>query len=59
MNLQSILLSDDIVKSINDNINDLLFVIPEIKYMIGFKHNHPYHQNNHPGVTVTVTGSWI
>ena len=43
MNLQSILLSDDIVKSINDNINDLLFVIPEIKYMIGFKHNHPHH----------------
>ena len=43
MNLQSILLSDDIVKSINDNMNDLLFVIPEIKYMIGFEHNHPHH----------------
>ena len=43
MSLQSILLSDDIVKSINDNMNDLLFVIPEIKYMIGFEHNHPHH----------------
>ena len=43
MNLQPILLSGDIVKSINDNMNDLLFIIPEIKYMIGFEHNHPHH----------------
>ena len=43
MSLQRILLSDNIVKSINDNMNDLLFVIPEIKYMIGFEHNHPHH----------------
>ena len=43
MDLKSILLSDDIVKSINDNMNDLLSIIPEIKYMIGFDHNHPHH----------------
>ena len=43
MSLQEILLSDDIVKSINDNMNYSLFSIPEIKSMIGFKHNHPHH----------------
>ena len=43
MSLQEILLSDDVVKSINDNIDDLLLIIPEIKYMIGFEHNHPHH----------------
>ena len=43
MRLQEILLSDDVVQSINDNMNELLFHIPEIKYMIGFDHNHPHH----------------
>ena len=43
MSLQELLLSDDIVKSINDNMADLLLIIPEIKYMIGFEHNHPHH----------------
>ena len=43
MILQEILLSDDILKSINDNLDDLLLIIPEIKYMIGFEHNHPHH----------------
>ena len=43
MSLQEILLSDDIVKSINDNEDELLFIIPEIKHMIGFEHNHPHH----------------
>ena len=43
MSLQEILLTDDIVKSINDNMDDLLLIIPEIKNMIGFEHNHPHH----------------
>lgn len=43
MSLLEILLSDDVVKTINDNINYLLSIIPEIKPMIGFKHNHPHH----------------
>jgi len=43
MSLQEILLSDDVVKFINDNIDDLLLIIPEIKYMIGFEYNHPHH----------------
>jgi len=43
MSLQEILLSDYVVNSINDNIDDLLLIIPEIKYMIGFEHNHPHH----------------
>ena len=43
MSLQEILLTDDIHKSINDNMDDLLLTIPEIKYMIGFEQNHPHH----------------
>lgn len=43
MNLEEILLSDDVVESINKNMDYLLKIIPEIKNMIGFKHNHPHH----------------
>jgi len=41
--LQQILTKDDIITSINENIYDLLNIIPEIKDMIGFEHNHPHH----------------
>ena len=41
--LDEILLTDDVVKSINDNLDYLLALIPEIKFMIGFPHNHPHH----------------
>lgn len=41
--IENILLNDDILKSINDNIDILLALIPEIKFMIGFEHNHPHH----------------
>ncbi len=43
MNLHEILLSDDVVKSINENMNYLLQTIPEIKSSIGFSQNHPHH----------------
>ena len=43
MSLKEILLSDDIVKTINDNMNTLLLLIPEINHMVGFKQNHPHH----------------
>ena len=43
MDLQSILLSDDVIKSINENMDYLLQIIPEIEKMIGFEHNHPHH----------------
>jgi tRNA nucleotidyltransferase (CCA-adding enzyme) len=43
MKLDSILLSDDIVGAINENIDYLKNIIPEIKYMIGFEHKHPHH----------------
>lgn len=43
MKLKEILLSDNIVKSINDNLDYILKIIPEIKYMIGFDHRHPHH----------------
>ena len=41
--LEKILLSDDILKSINDNKEMLLTIIPELNDMIGFEHNHPHH----------------
>ncbi len=41
--LQQILLDDDIVSSINNNMNDLLTLIPELKNMMGFEHRHPHH----------------
>lgn len=43
MNLKSILLSDDVVQSINDNMDYLLKIIPELKFMIGFDHKNPEH----------------
>ena len=43
MKLNEILLSEDVVKSINDNIDYLLEIIPEIKKMIGFEHKNPHH----------------
>lgn len=43
MNLYSILTAENIVDSINENIDYLIELIPEIKYMIGFEHKHPHH----------------
>lgn len=41
--LEDILLNDDIVSSINNNLDKLLLLIPEIKDMIGFEHKSKYH----------------
>ena len=41
--LEKILLSNDIVKSIEENKEMLLTIIPELNDMIGFEHNHPHH----------------
>ena len=41
--LYEILMVDDVVVSINRNIDVLFDMIPEIEYMIGFQHNHPHH----------------
>ena len=41
--LKSILLKSDVVYSINDNLDYLLEIIPEIDDMIGFLHKHPHH----------------
>jgi tRNA nucleotidyltransferase (CCA-adding enzyme) len=41
--LDEILWRDDVVTSINDNLDYLLSIIPEIRFMIGFPHNHPHH----------------
>ena len=41
--LEQILLSDDVVESINDNIETLFSLIPELQPMVDFPHNHPHH----------------
>lgn len=41
--LYNILMNKDVIESINNNIDVLLEMIPEIKDMIGFPHNHPHH----------------
>ena len=41
--LYEILMDDDIVSSIDNNIDELLTMIPEIIPCIGFEHKHPYH----------------
>ena len=43
MNLNDILLSDDIVLSINNNLDYLLEIMPELRFMMGFEHKHPHH----------------
>ena len=43
MILEEILTNDDVVESINDNLDYILDLIPEIKNMIGFEHKHPHH----------------
>ena len=41
--LERILIEDDVVFSINSNLDLLLNIIPEINGMIGFEHKHPHH----------------
>ena len=41
--LYKILMNKDVVSSIRKNQDILLEIIPEIKHMIGFEHNHPHH----------------
>ena len=41
--LYNILMNDDIVFSINDNLDILLIIIPELRFEIGFEHKHPHH----------------
>lgn len=40
--LKQILISDDVVESINDNIETLFSLIPELQPMVDFPHNHPH-----------------
>lgn len=41
--LYNILMTEDPVKSIKSNLNELLKLIPELKFEIGFEHRHPHH----------------
>lgn len=43
LRLYNILMASNIKASINLKLNDLINLIPEIKYMIGFEHKHPHH----------------
>ena len=41
--LEKILTSENVVEEINNNLEYLLTIIPDIKFMIGFEHKHPHH----------------
>lgn len=41
--LEKILTSDNVVKSINDNLDYILKLMPEVGDMFDFEHNHPHH----------------
>lgn len=41
--IYNILMNDDIITSINNNLDILLNLIPELKDIVGFEHNHPHH----------------
>ena len=41
--LEEILTSDDVVEVINDNLDYLFNLIPELKNMVCFEHKHPHH----------------
>lgn len=41
--LEKLLQSDDVATSLENNLDDILMLIPEIKEMIGFNHKHPHH----------------
>jgi tRNA nucleotidyltransferase (CCA-adding enzyme) len=41
--LEQILTSTNIIEEINNNLDFLLTIIPEIKFMIGFDHKNPNH----------------
>ena len=43
MNLEEILLVDDVVKSVNDNLDIILDYIPEIRFMLKFDQKNPNH----------------
>ncbi len=43
MNIEKILNSTDVVMKINQNMDTLLYCIPEIENMIGFDQKHPHH----------------
>lgn len=41
--LRTILTADDAAQSIRENLDVLLYIIPELEPMIGFDHMHPHH----------------
>lgn len=41
--IEEILTAKSVEKSISENMESLLILIPEIKSMIGFEHKHPHH----------------
>ncbi len=43
MNLEKILTNEDIVSSINNNLDYILDVIPELRFELNFPQNHPHH----------------
>ena len=44
--LKEMLQKDDVVAELEDNLEELLSIIPEFKKTIGFDHKHPHHPLN-------------
>ena len=44
MNLEQILLQENVIEIIEQNLKELLILIPKIKYMFGFEHKHSHHR---------------
>ena len=41
--IYNILMTNKIVEEINNNFKELLNLIPELKFIVGFEHKHPHH----------------
>ena len=56
--LEKILTSENVVEEINNNLEYLLTIIPDIKFMIGFDHKQPHHHLdvwNHTLLTLSLS----
>ena len=43
LKIEEVLKGENVAESIDVNMEYFLYLIPEIKYMIGFEHKHPHH----------------
>ena len=46
MTLENLLSQENVLSAINNNLEVLFNIIPELKSMVGFEHKHPHHHLN-------------